>query len=161
MDLGTCCFKRFFAGLASLALACTLAAGSLAATALPVQISLLREKADKASLAFDGIDTAREATLTRLANGTYMLSLPVKQLQRMGVSGHLAGLTIGDISYDGTLSGDLDAGTALLTIKNLPASVLTGSNSADALAVTCNIEMDADLLGIFSTAARLCIWAAD
>ena len=33
------------------------------------------------------------------------------------------------MNYEGTLSGELSNGTAVLTLKNLPASVLTGSDS--------------------------------
>ena len=57
------------------------------------------------------------------------------------------------------LNGEFSDGTAVLTIKNLPASVLTGSDSSKALTVTANIEMDVRLLGELTTPTRLCIWA--
>ena len=104
------------------------------------------------------MDTDREATLTRQSNGTYTLELPILSFSRMGMAGHLTGLTIGDISYDGELSGQLTDNTAVLTIKNLPASVLTGPDAAQAIDVMCNVRMDAGVLGGSSTAARLCIW---
>jgi len=44
-----------------------------------------------------------------------------------------AALALTEVNYDGTLSGDLSDGTAVLTLKNLPASVLTGSDSNKAL----------------------------
>ena len=76
----------------------------------------------------------------------------------MGVTGCLTGLNIGDVTYDGTISGELEEGTGVLTIKNLPASVLTGSDVNKALTVTCNIQMDLSLLGKINTTARMCIW---
>ena len=45
------------------------------------------------------------------------------------------------------------------SIKNLPASVLTGSDVNKSLTVTCNIQMDLSLLGEINTTARMCIWA--
>ena len=74
-------------------------------------------KGEQTSLANDGIDTDRAATLTRQANGTYTLELPLKKLSRINITGRLSGLTIGDVTYDGTLSGSFDDDTALLTIK--------------------------------------------
>lgn len=153
------CTKRSGAVLVSLVLLCVLALGAGAASSSKVGISFWRENSDKESMANNGIDTERSATLTRLANGTYTLVLPIKQVSKMGITGYLTGLTIGDISYDGTVTGSVADGTGVLTIKNLPASVLTGSDSNNALLVTCNIKMDADLLGTISTAARMCIWA--
>ena len=76
----------------------------------------------------------------------------------MGVSGSLTGLTIGDMTYDGVSSGDFEKGTAVLTIKNLPASILTGSDVNKSLLVTCNIQMDVSILGEINTTARMCIW---
>ena len=70
----------------------------------------------------------------------------------------MSGLTIGDVTYSGTVSGDISKGTAVLTIKNLPASVLTGSDANKALTVTCNIQMDLQVLGEINTSARMCIW---
>ena len=46
----------------------------------------------------------------------------------------------------------------MLTIKNLPASVLTGSDVNRSITVTCNIQMDMSLLGELNTTARMCIW---
>ena len=46
----------------------------------------------------------------------------------------------------------------MLTLKNLPASVLTGSDSNQALAVTCSIKMDTILLGDITTSARMSVW---
>ena len=70
----------------------------------------------------------------------------------------MSGLTIGDVTYSGTVSGDVAKGTAVLTIKNLPASILTGSDTNKALTVTCNIQMDLSVLGEINTTARMCIW---
>ena len=65
---------------------------------------------------------------------------------------------IGDVTYDGTLTGDFNKATAVLTIKNLPASVLTGDDVNKSLTVTCNIQMDLSVLGEINTSARMCIW---
>lgn len=150
--------RRLAAGLLSLALLCGLAMGVQAAGDLPVNVRFWREHADKSATENDGVDTAREASLTRQSNGTYTLELPILTFSRMGMNGHLTGLTIGDISYDGELSGELSEDTAVLTIKNLPASILTGPDAAQAMDVMCNVRMDAGVLGEISTAARLCIW---
>ena len=56
------------------------------------------------------------------------------------------------------VTGDVTKDTGVLTIKNLPASVLTGSDVNKALTVTCNIQMDLSLLGEINTSARMCIW---
>ena len=95
---------------------------------------------------------------TRQSNGTYTLSLPIRQVSKMGVTGYLTGLTIGDVTYSGTVSGDVTKSTAVLTIKNLPASILTGSDANKALTVTCNIQMDLSVLGEINTTARMCVW---
>ena len=105
----------------------------------------------------DGIDANRDATLIRQSNGTYTLQLPIQTVSTVVFNGHLIGLTIGDISYDGEVSGSLEDGTAVLTIKNLPSSVLTGSNISRSLLVTCVIEMDVDLLGETTKTARMCV----
>ena len=76
----------------------------------------------------------------------------------MNMTGSLTGIRIGEVNYEGTLSGELSNGTAVLTLKNLPASVLTGSDVNKALTVTCNIQMDLSVLGEINTAARMCIW---
>ena len=76
----------------------------------------------------------------------------------MNMTGRLTGIAIGEVNYDGTLSGDLSDGTAVLTLKNLPASVLTGSDVNKSVLVTCNIQMDLQVLGEINTSARMCIW---
>ena len=137
-------WKRTGAVLVSWLLLCLLA---LSASAVgPVEVGVAFWKDSKGGQASQ-------------ANGTYTLELPLKKLSRLNITGRLSGLTIGDVTYDGTLSGSFDDDTALLTIKNLPASVLTGSDAGKALAVTCNLDMDVKLLGEITTPARLCIWA--
>ncbi len=135
--------RRTGAVLVSLLLLLTLAvSASAAAVKMTVGVRFWRESGDKESMADSAVDTTREATLTRQPNGTFTLELPVKQLSSMNMTGCLTGIAIGEVNYDGTLSGDLSDGTAVLTLKNLPASVLTGSDSSKALAVTCSIKMD-------------------
>ena len=151
-------FKRSGAALISLVLLLVLAVSAGAASSQNVGVKFWKERSDKESMANSGIDPDRTATLTRQANGTYTLTLPVMQVSKLGVTGYLSGLTIGDVTYDGTLSGSFDDDTALLTIKNLPASVLTGSDAGKALAVTCSIKMDTILLGDISTSAKMSIW---
>lgn len=150
--------KRSGAALISLVLLFVLAVSAGAASSQNVGVKFWKEKSDKESMANTGIDSDRTATLTRQANGTYTLTLPVKQVSKMGVTGYLSGLTIGDVTYDGTLTGDFSKATAVLTIKNLPASVLTGSDVNKSVLVTCNIQMDMSLLGEINTTARMCIW---
>lgn len=150
--------KRTSAAVVSLVLLCMLTLSAMATVKLTVGVKFWKEKSDKDSMANNGIDSDREATLTRQSNGTYTLSLPVKQVSKMGVTGSLTGLTIGDMTYDGVMSGDFEKGTAVLTIKNLPSSVLTGSDVNKSLLVTCNIQMDMSLLGEINTTARMCIW---
>ena len=136
-----------------------LAVSAGAASSQNVGVKFWKERSDKESMANSGIDSDRTATLTRQANGTYTLTLPVMQVSKLGVTGYLSGLTIGDVTYTGTLTGDIEKGNGILTIKNLPASVLTGSEVGKALTVTCNIQMDLSLLGEINTTARMCIWA--
>ena len=151
--------RRTGAILVSLLLLLTLAvSASAAAVKMTVGVRFWRESGDKESMADSAVDTTREATLTRQPNGTFTLELPVKQLSSMNMTGCLTGIAIGEVNYDGTLSGDLSDGTAVLTLKNLPASVLTGSDSSKALAVTCSIKMDTILLGDISTSAKMSIW---
>lgn len=153
-------WKHTGAVLVSWLLLCLLALSASAMGPVEVGVAFWKDsKGEQTSLANDGIDTDRAATLTRQTNGTYTLELPLKKLSRINITGRLSGLTIGDVTYDGTLSGSFDDDTALLTIKNLPASVLTGSDAGKALAVTCNLDMDVKLLGEITTPARLCIWA--
>ena len=121
-------FKRSGAALISLVLLLVLAISAGAASSQNVGVKFWKERSDKESMANSGIDPDRTATLTRQANGTYTLTLPVMQVSKLGVTGYLSGLTIGDVTYDGTLTGDFNKATAVLTIKNLPASVLTGSD---------------------------------
>ena len=151
-------FKRTGAALLTLLLCCMFTLGAAAAANTPVGVKFWKEKSDKESMANSGIDSGREATLTRQSNGTYTLTLPIKQVSKMGVTGYLTGLTIGDVSYTGTVTGDVAKGSGVLTIKNLPASVLTGSDLNKALTVTCNIQMDLSVLGEINTTARMCIW---
>lgn len=148
--------RRTGAVLVSLLLLLTLAvSASAAAVKMTVGVRFWRESGDKESMADSAVDTTREATLTRQPNGTFTLELPVKQLSSMNMTGRLTGIAIGEVNYDGTLSGDLSDGTAVLTLKNLPASVLTGSDSNQALAVTCSIKMDT-VLSVTSPPARGC-----
>lgn len=152
-------WKRTGAVLVSWLLLCLLALSASAVGPLEVGVAFWKDsKGEQTSLANDGIDTDRAATLTRQANGTYTLELPLKKLSRINITGRLSGLTIGDVTYSGTVSGDVAKGTAVLTIKNLPASILTGSDTNKALTVTCNIQMDLSVLGEINTSARMCIW---
>ena len=145
-------FKRSGAALISLVLLLVLAVSAGAASSQNVGVKFWKERSDKESMANSGIDP------TRQANGTYTLTLPVMQVSKLGVTGYLSGLTIGDVTYDGTLTGDFNKATAVLTIKNLPASVLTGSDVNKSVLVTCNIQMDLQVLGEINTSARMCIW---
>ena len=151
-------YKRVSAALLSVLLLCMFTFGASAASSLNVGIKFWKEKSDKESMANTGIDASRDVTLTRQSNGTYTLTLPVKQVTKLNVTGYLTGLTIGDVTYTGTLTGEIEKGNGILTIKNLPASVLTGSDVNKALTVTCNIQMDLSVLGEINTTARMCIW---
>ena len=152
-------YKRVSAALLSVLLLCMFTFGASAASSLNVGIKFWKERSDKESMANTGIDASRDVTLTRQSNGTYTLTLPVKQVTKLNVTGYLTGLTIGDVTYTGTLTGEIEKGNGILTIKNLPASVLTGSDVNKSLTVTCNIQMDLSLLGEINTTARMCIWA--
>ena len=154
----TTALKRTGAALLTLLMFCMLTLGASAAANTHVGVKFWKEKSDKESMANSGIDPDRTATLTRQANGTYTLTLPVTQVSKLGVTGYLSGLTIGDVTYNGTLTGDFNKATAVLTIKNLPASVLTGSDVNKSVLVTCNIQMDLQVLGEINTSARMCIW---
>ena len=142
----TTSLKRAGTVLLSVLLLCTLALSAGAASKLRVGVKFWKTGSDKESMANSGIDTSREASRTRQSNGTYTLTLPIQQVSKMGVTGYLTGLTIGDVTYNGTVTGDVTKDTGVLTIKNLPASVLTGSDVNKALTVTCNIQMDLSLL---------------
>ncbi len=157
-------YKRLCALCLALALllAGGVAAGAVGAAAgvtanLPVCVTFWDEDSEGLSVVNDGVDSAREASLVRQSNGTYTLNLPIQTVSTVVFTGHLSGLTIGDIAYDGEVSGSLSDGTAVLTIRNLPSSVLTGSNVSRSLVVTCAIEMDVDLLGETAKTARMCI----
>lgn len=150
--------KRASSVVLSLVMLCVLALGASAAASRTVGVKFWKEKTDKESMANTGIDSDRDASIIRQSNGTYTLTLPIKQVSKMGVTGYLSGLTIGDVTYNGSVSGDVEKGTAVLTIKNLPASILTGSDSNKALTVTCNIQMDLSVLGELNTTARMCVW---
>ena len=151
--------KRTGAAFVSLLLLLTLAFSAGATTPkMSVGVRFSKDSSDKESLADGAIDTSREASLTRQANGTFTLELPVKQVNSMNMTGALTGLCIGEVNYAGTMSGSLTDGDAVLTIKNLPASVLTGSDPSKALAVTCILKMDAIFLGEITTSARMSVW---
>ena len=154
----TTALKRTGAALLTLLMFCMLTLGASAAANTPVGVKFWKEKSDKESMANSGIDTDRDASLTRQSNGTYTLTLPIKQVSKMGVTGYLTGLTIGDVNYTGAVTGEVSKGTGVLTIKNLPASVLTGDDVNKSLTVTCNIQMDLSVLGEINTSARMCIW---
>ena len=125
----TTALKRTGAALLTLLMFCMLTLGASAAANTPVGVKFWKENSDKESMANSGIDSDREATLARQSNGTY------------------------------TLTGEIEKGNGILTIKNRPASVLTGSDVNTSLTVTCNIQMDLSLLGEINTTARMCIWA--
>ena len=82
--------KRSGAALLSLVLLCVLAMGAGAASSQTVGVKFWKERSDKESMANSGIDADRTATLTRQANGTYTLTLPLKQVSKMGVTGSLS-----------------------------------------------------------------------
>ena len=154
----TTALKRTGAALLTLLMFCMLTLGASAAANTPVGVKFWKENSDKESMANSGIDSDREATLARQSNGTYTLTLPIQQVSKMGVTGYLTGLTIGDVNYTGAVTGEMSKGTGVLTIKNLPASVLTGSDVNKSVLVTCNIQMDLQVLGEINTSARMCIW---
>ena len=104
-------YKRVSAALLSVLLLCMFTFGASAASSLNVGIKFWKERSDKESMANTGIDASRDVTLTRQSNGTYTLTLPIQQVSKMGVTGYLSGLTIGDVTYTGTVSGDVAKGT--------------------------------------------------
>ena len=103
----TTSLKRAGTVLLSVLLLCTLALSAGAASKLRVGVKFWKTGSDKESMANSGIDTSREASLTRQSNGTYTLTLPIQQVSKMGVTGYLSGLTIGDVTYNGTVTGDV------------------------------------------------------
>ena len=120
--------QRVSAALLSVLLLCMFTFGASAAATLNVGVKFWKERSDKESMANSGIDTDRDASLTR------------------------------DVNYTGAVTGEVSKGTGVLTIKNLPASVLTGDDVNKSLTVTCNIQMDLSVLGEINTSARMCIW---
>lgn len=108
----TTALKRTGAALLTLLMFCMLTLGASAAANTPVGVKFWKEKSDKESMANSGIDSDREAILTRQSNGTYTLMLPVKQVTKLNVTGCLTGLTIGDVTYTGTLTGEIERATA-------------------------------------------------
>ena len=42
------------------------------------------------------------------------------QVSKLGVTGYLSGLTIGDVTYDGTLTGDFNKATACSPSRTCP-----------------------------------------
>ena len=80
-------FKRSGAALISLVLLLVLAVSAGAASSQNVGVKFWKESSDKESMANSGIDPDRTATLTRQANGTYTLILPIKQVSKLGVGG--------------------------------------------------------------------------
>ena len=127
--------QRVSAALLSVLLLCMFTFGASAAATLNVGVKFWKERSDKESMANSGIDTDRDASLTRQSNGTYTLTLPIRQVSKMSVTGYLTGLTIGDVTYSGT-----------------------GDDVNKSLTVTCNIQMDLSVLGEINTSARMCIW---
>ena len=72
-------WKRTGAVLVSWLLLCLLALSASAGGPVEVGVAFWKDsKGEQASLANDGIDTDRAATLTRQANGTFSLVLPLK-----------------------------------------------------------------------------------
>ena len=114
-------WKRTGAVLISWLLLCLLALSASAVGPLEVGVAFWKDsKGEQTSLANDGIDTDRAATLTRQGQWHLYAGAPLKKLSRINITGRLSGLTIGDVTYDGTLSGNFDDDTALLTIKTCP-----------------------------------------
>lgn len=150
--------RRLTAALLSAVLLCMLALPARAAANLKVSAAFWKEKTDKPSVLNDAVDSAREATLARQSNGTYTLELPIEEFSFMEVSCYLTGISIGDISYDGEVSGDVKNGTGILTLRNLPSSILTGSEVSDSLLVSCSLQTSVNLLGTISTDTRMCVW---
>ena len=128
-------------------------------------------KAASAALCRDGVLIAQSQQCSGLTHSCTLLPMAEQMLKDTNIAlsdvdaiavargpGSFTGIRIGEGNYEGTLSGELSNGTAVLTLKNLPASVLTGSDSNQALAVTCSIKMDTVLLGDITTSARMSVW---
>ncbi len=134
-----------------------LAVSAGAASSQNVGVKFWKERSDKESMANSGIDSNRTATLTRQANGTYTLTLPIQQVSKMGVTGYLSGLTIGDVTYNGTVTGDFQGhrrahhqeparlGADRQRCEQVPPRDLQHSDGPE-------------LLGEINTSARMCIW---
>ena len=68
-------------------------------------VTFWKDQGSQTSLADSSVDRERTAALTRQTNGTYTLELPLKKLSKLNITGHLTGITIGDVNYDGEVSG--------------------------------------------------------
>ena len=163
MSCSHCTRRRLLAFCTALLLLLALAGPSARAAAFQksfdVNVTFWNDGEDTVAPASDGIDPNRTATLTRQANGTYTLTLPIRSMQMLGMDCHLVGLTIGEIWYEGAVSGSFDSGSALLTIRNLPFSILTNGRADQAIDVVCSFEMDLSFLGELDADARLSVWA--
>ena len=107
--------KRSGAALLSLVLLCVLAMGAGAASSQTVGVKFWKERSDKESMANSGIDADRTATLTRQANGTYTLTLPLKQVLPASV------LTGSDVNKSITVTCNIQMDMALLGEINTTA----------------------------------------
>ena len=105
----------------------------------------------------DGVDSSRSATLVPSVQRDIYPPAAHQNVSTVVFNGHLSGLTIGTSPTTASCPASLEDGTAVLTIKNLPSSVLTGSSVSRSLLVTCSIEMDVDLLGETTKTARMCV----
>ena len=117
----TTALKRTGAALLTLLLFCVLTLGASAAANTPVGVKFWKEKSDKESMANSGIDSDREAILTRQSNGTYTLTLPIQQVSKMGVTGYLSGLTIGDVNKALTVTCNIQMDLSVLGEINTAA----------------------------------------
>lgn len=157
--------QRFCAVWAAALLLFALGCPSAGAVAGPqssfaVSVKFWDENNDTDAAPNNGIDSSRGATLTRQANGTFTLRLPIQSMTMLGMDCHLAGLTIGDIWYEGAVSGNFESGSAVLTIQNLPLSILTGDAPGKAIPVTCSLQTDISLLGELDVSVRMSVWAS-
>ena len=141
--------------------AMTVGAFAAAGDSTDVSVAFYKETTDEASMANEGVDTDRQATLTEEEGGTYTLTLPIKMVSKMSSTGYLSGLSINGTAYEASVSGDVANGTGVLTVVGLPSTVKVADGTADsAIAVTCEITMDMGILGQHpvSSDARMCIW---
>ena len=114
-------YKRVSAALLSVLLLCMFTFGASAASSLNVGIKFWKERSDKESMANTGIDASRDVTLTRQSNGTYTLTLPIQQVSKMGVTGYLSGLTIGDVTKALTVTCNIQMDLSVLGEINTAA----------------------------------------